>query len=577
MAKIILKEDRLPKAKRAVHCGTEITKSFGDPSYLGDRKPVYRCSNCGERMDYILVTGEEAKGVEAMWKDLVYRCKCSDKWLLGGSLFRYPRKQYPFLHKLYESGQLETETSSMIRTQLLTYNEENEVLSVSESGSASKYIHGSVINKGFVNRVSFNFKTGDFYRAELLPGRKKMSFAKGNWSNLTGTSGLYDHEYAYSFMEEAIKRSGLPITAKMKKDKEYYDRCKEYRLVFKCGDVEVIPTSWDDAMTFILNVIANPNIFIRYDGYTGKASFRKENMRSTEPFSDYWAVFRVDEAINIFLPTSKEFRRIRPMNLIDEGEYIKMLVEKLSIPNSRQFMKMYRQNPMTAGFVHRLMQVGFEKPDNIRKMMDIITDTSYISRREIENAFRFMKLIVKKSGETACVKKSVRSCGLVSNLNDAWRMYRAIKKAGFEDLLTFKGNTGEIHDEIMNLYNEMDLDNKEIQYSRKEQKRLYEADGYEVRLAEDTHRLTDIGQKMHICVGSYGPEAVNKKCTIYYFFNKKEDRYAGCIEMRGNRLIQAKGYCNHYLEGGEKDLLLAWVRNKEIDAEKCHDYLAIAS
>ncbi len=110
---------------------------------------------------------------------------------------------------------------------------------------------------------------------------------------------------------------------------------------------------------------------------------------------------------------------------------------------------------------------------------------------------------------------------------------------------------------------DLDLSNREIEYSEKEKSREGETEGVSIKLPEDTAKLTDIGDAMHICVGQYGDSAVKKECTIYYMENT-DGKYVGCIEMQRNTLTQAKGYCNKMLQGKTAQALKAWVETKKI-------------
>ncbi len=99
---------------------------------------------------------------------------------------------------------------------------------------------------------------------------------------------------------------------------------------------------------------------------------------------------------------------------------------------------------------------------------------------------------------------------------------------------------------------------KIICYTKSETDRTGTYDGYSVRLPENPIKLGDIGDAMHICVGSYGERAVSKACTIYYVVDQNE-KYQACIEVCKNKLIQAKGYCNKSLEGDVAEVVRKWV------------------
>lgn len=151
-------------------------------------------------------------------------------------------------------------------------------------------------------------------------------------------------------------------------------------------------------------------------------------------------------------------------------------------------------------------------------------------------------------------------------------LVQEIKNSIF-NLVSFNKGFREIHDDISGLYDKLRVEKrKDIIPTKTELKRQFEKGEYSIRLAEDTDRLIEIGQKMKICVGSYGSKAVKKKTTIYYMLNRDSNKYVGCFEVKRNKLIQAKGFCNSLLQGAEKSVLEDWVKEKHISAEGCYDF-----
>ncbi len=235
---------------------------------------------------------------------------------------------------------------------------------------------------------------------------------------------------------------------------------------------------------------------------------------------------------------------------------------------------------MVAGFIHKLVKYGVRKADNILKVCDTIKHTGTIYRTEEDKVFLFLKLIINKNGETVAVNKfctffekhPYSSC----SLKDAWNMYYKLKQAKFSNLISFNKGFSEIHDDISKLYDKLRLSKRIIKPTETELERQFEKGEYSIRLAEDTDRLIEIGQKMHICVGSYGFAAVKKKTTIYYMLNRASDKYVGCFEVKRNRLIQAKGFSNSLLQGAERGVLEDWVKEKRLSAKNCYDFKTTA-
>jgi hypothetical protein len=88
-------------------------------------------------------------------------------------------------------------------------------------------------------------------------------------------------------------------------------------------------------------------------------------------------------------------------------------------------------------------------------------------------------------------------------------------------------------------------------------------------LAPDTYYLLDVGNKMHICVGSYGKMAQKKECKILVL--EEEKNPVVCLEIRGNDLVQAKMKRNSNPEGEYLDEVIRWCKDNKITYENCHD------
>ena len=85
-----------------------------------------------------------------------------------------------------------------------------------------------------------------------------------------------------------------------------------------------------------------------------------------------------------------------------------------------------------------------------------------------------------------------------------------------------------------------------ISYTEKERQLEWEKDGYSFKLAESKRELNDIGNKMNICVGSYGNEAFSKKLTILTV--QSDAGYDVCVEIKNKKIVQVKKRFNQRID-----------------------------
>ena len=181
----------------------------------------------------------------------------------------------------------------------------------------------------------------------------------------------------------------------------------------------------------------------------------------------------------------------------------------------------------------------------------------------------FMKWALK--GRSAASTHQFVTSVLTSDsflLSDSVRMYEGIPKT---HLPNNNGNIKELHDALVVVDRKLRFANKEIELTETEKSLEMDKSGYSFKLAKDTDTLYDIGKAMGICVGSYGHDAVAKRCTIMTM--SKDDRYVACIELRVNKkavqMVQLKSRFNHTVK--EIAPIVEWVAATGINAE-CNDY-----
>jgi hypothetical protein len=177
--------------------------------------------------------------------------------------------------------------------------------------------------------------------------------------------------------------------------------------------------------------------------------------------------------------------------------------------------------------------------------------------------YRLLKASTNEHGE-------VGTYALERFVEDIGRMYNQIKELNSEYEVIFRDDLTELHDQLVKEYRKMTIQNHVISYDESEkklEKKINEKRN--IVLAPDTYYLLDVGNKMHICVGSYGKMAQKKECKILVL--EEEKNPVVCLEIRGNDLVQAKMKRNSNPEGEYLDEVIRWCKDNKITYENCHD------
>ena len=153
-------------------------------------------------------------------------------------------------------------------------------------------------------------------------------------------------------------------------------------------------------------------------------------------------------------------------------------------------------------------------------------------------------------------------------LSDSVRMYKTLPKKALPDNV---GNIKELHGALVVVDRKWRFSNKEIEHTDIEKALEMDIGEYSFRLAKDTDSLYDIGKALSICVGSYGRDAVAKRCTIMTM--SKHGQYVACIELRVRKkdvqMVQLKSRFNHTVK--EIEPITEWVAATGVNAQ-CSDY-----
>ena len=232
------------------------------------------------------------------------------------------------------------------------------------------------------------------------------------------------------------------------------------------------------------------------------------------------------------------------------------------VPCVKSIMKIVASEPMGFPFLISLSRT-FKNVDLIRSLY-----TAYVDCRNHDNYIDFSSAVfqtmVKHKGEKYVVTKLLSFIQHDKNNNsyvtlyDTIRFYDRLDSCNFD--FTHNYSIDELHMNLAILVSKQEHENRVIDYTQKERNLETSGNVFSLTLAEDTYELIDIGKIMSICVGSYADKVIEKNCTIMVLRNN--DVPVGCVELRGDAVVQVKGPRNKLLQSSERAFIMNWVEIK---------------
>ena len=295
-------------------------------------------------------------------------------------------------------------------------------------------------------------------------------------------------------------------------------------------------------------------------------------IRELIPFLDYWQ-------------SNRFVRKLCGNIKVNERFDINNTIKKFRIPNKPKIRRMITDNPMNLFYFAIAKRIGFTNYDLLIRIVEqyklILKHFPYVDSQVPS----LVKLLIKEKGEAkafSCIFSFydydyddiffiMDDSSIFYYLKDTYDMYSMLKAAGIS--INFSGNITDIHDRFSSDIRKIKSKNLSIEYTEKETLLIDEINNIKFSLPKDTYELIDIGQSLHICVGSYGKKALTKKCTIVTM--EKDGAYIGCLELLGHKLIQAKAVCNNLLQEIKAETLKIWVEKHKINTDNCFDYYHI--
>ena len=445
----------------------------------------------------------------------------------------------------------------------LFYNENKIAISRIQM-SRIKAKHETVITKCIDKKFTFNLETGRTYR-------------------------LYEFD---TNAKKAVNKKQSPFCAiSLKEPFNYKDLIITVNEMFEIGykiekcvnDPDIIP--FDEYVDTYIKELTNAkkhrpiseDIYENNDKCLFLRKIEIANLLiayNTNPFVHFKVL---NSMYNLIKSTNKfKVKIIRNKNV--ENDMKSFLVNKLNCPKmfTKYVTRSYSQENVKEQIkiFNIILDCRIQDINNKYKIVKAITNSNeqwfYTAKTMLNfiNSDYYLELI-KTHKEKDVVNAMLKFISRNHILTDSFLLFNRIKKKMPNYELPLKRlRLDTLHDLLNKDNNKLNNLRYKFEYAKDTKERFNEVvDKYNFILAETSDELTEVGSKMHICVGSYSPYVARKECIIVYV--KEDNEYVGCIEINPSltHVEQVKHIRNKYFEG---DLLEAF--NKYADKVKLNTY-----
>jgi len=277
---------------------------------------------------------------------------------------------------------------------------------------------------------------------------------------------------------------------------------------------------------------------------------------------------------NRFMYEDKKFAYILRKARPDTSNPVGDLVKAFKGPDAKSIRKLVMQD---LNYLSKLyMFQDFKDVNNVRRLLEKTNEWQKGYQGYDEKLPLFIKAMLKKAPETVVANKILK-LHTIYFLTDTARMYFDIKEINDEYDFDISRSLKDLHDIFSMDYNKLQHPNLPLEYSKQELRIECDIDGYEFRLAKETHELITVGAKMDICVGSYGNRAHRKDLAICVAY--KDNEPVVCFELSRHldRVLQAKLHGNQRPKDEMYDLCMEFINRNEMkidtwDLQKPEEY-----
>jgi len=147
---------------------------------------------------------------------------------------------------------------------------------------------------------------------------------------------------------------------------------------------------------------------------------------------------------------------------------------------------------------------------------------------------------------------------------DSFNLLIQIIAANSEFKLDSYKSLKEMHDGLSKIQRELEFKDKIINYNDEDYKINFEYKGYSFKLLNTKMQFWETGEKLRNCVASYFDYAEMGRNKIVVAYKGEDPKI--CIELKSNRIVQARLNCNERVNSDEECLeaLNAWIKEKKL-------------
>lgn len=385
------------------------------------------------------------------------------------------------------------------------------------------YKDDRVVRKNIKHYYTFNYKTGRLYYIQMVNGKKKELKCAEN--ALHGLLNEFSNKHITMFLKECIKARAIHMFPEVDLMAVFYKMFKltcPFDIANKFMNESIInelgPPS--DSLTMLFRILRQPEYSkMRFLGDFGiipnKLSGNIISAKNTTEVMDavynnpgkqfkkiifnsinnkerggsqvwYYLLNSFNRDILYTLCKSRDIEKIHFSGfVVDDPDYKYPFSTKgkATLKNMKKFVKAYGEKRLINHLIENNLTPRWGQPDAFRYFTDCIS---------------LYTQIIEKAPEYEMPRQSASD----SRVDRHGRTIPG--KSAFE-------NT---HDRLASDNNKIRKPNEIIDYNEKEMMLNKEVYGLRFKTAADTYELFDVGAEMNICVGGYGPGAVEKKYVI---------------------------------------------------------------
>lgn len=321
------------------------------------------------------------------------------------------------------------------------------------------------------------------------------------------------------------------------KVKEVMVALYELRPDFK---IAVDTLKWEDwTVADVADVWRNTYCYVQYDPYTGKAVKR------------LWKQTPI-EGISPFLRT--------------DADIVEDIIEKLDIPGTKAFRKLYLKSFKIAKLVKAIMRCGIKDPNRVLKLVPELEDKrmndydeSPVYLEQYEGMQDAIRKISELKSEEVAVKILLEWLTKVE-VNPMFVLDSP--KEVLEFILKRTSSPEEIWNSIFDYRKKGGIEDSTFDLTEDDLRLEGTFGNLEFKLPKSKSELAILGAEMGICVGSYSQAVEARASRIVAAY--EGEKPVACFDCPEFKIVQMKGKFNNPVMCKYEEAITEWVKANEL-------------